>query len=166
MTKKLEKILDNAKKEITSDLLLAIGFSVEQDGYLINGDTCTRFEFNGRYLRSTLYGNPMIHHGDIEFDIFNVRLMQNVLNFVLNRSTAEDGIYYRLYHEDRRSSIDPSNNYVESNLTIGSSIEDISTNYYSNESYKYIEAMFKVTNNDQFIDFLKEYDNPEFKNIR
>ena len=166
MTKKLEKMLDNAKKEITSDLLLAIGFSVEQDGYLLNGDTCTRFEFNGRYLRSTLYGNPMIHHGDIEFDIFNVRLMQNVLNFILNRSTVEDGIYYRLYHEDRRSSMDPSNYNVESNLTIGSSVEDITTDYYINESYKYIEAMFKVTNNEQFIDFLKEYDNPEFKNIR
>ena len=165
MTKKMEKLFKESKLEITDLLLLAIGFSVEKDGYLINGDTCNRFEFNGRYIRSTLHGNPMIHHGDIEFDIFNVRLMQNLLNFVLNRSTVEDGIYYRLYHEDRKV-IDKTNNLTKSNLTIENSNADIITDYYNNDSYKYIEAMFRVANNDQSVEALRRLDYPEFKNIR
>ena len=38
MTKKMEKLFKESKLEITDLLLLAIGFSVEKDGYLINGD--------------------------------------------------------------------------------------------------------------------------------
>ena len=144
---------------------MAIGFSVEKDGYLINGDTCNRFEFNGSYIRSTLHGNTITNHWYIEFDIYKLRLMHNLLNFIVNRSSIEDGIYYRLYHEDRKV-IDKTNNLTKSNLTIGNSNADIITDYYNNDSYKYIEAMFRVSNNDQSVEVLRRSDYPEFKSIR
>ena len=62
--------------------------------------------------------------------------------------------------------IDKTTNLIKSNLTIGNSNADIITDYYNNDSYKYIEAMFRVANNDQSVEALRRLDYPEFKNIR
>lgn len=161
MTNSLMKKREETKKLITSNLLLAIGFSVNENGYIIDTDTYTRFEFNGKHIRTTLFGNPITHYGDIELDIFNTRLMVTLLNFIMSRSTSEDGIYYRLYHEEKIN--DSKTNLQKSRLVIGSSNGNINTEYYFNDSFKYIESMFKISNADNFIVDLINGDNPGYK---
>lgn len=161
MNNTLMRQKEEAKKMITSNLLLAIGFSVNENGYIIDTDTCTRFEFNGKHIRTTLFGNPITHYGDIELDIFNTRLMMTLLNFVMSRSTSEDGIYYRLYHEEKIN--DTKTNLQKSRLVIGSSNGNITTDYYFNDSFKYIESMLKISNAEDFIVDLCNHDRHEYK---
>lgn len=161
MNNSLMKKREEVKSLITSSLLLAIGFSVNEDGYIIDTDTYTRFEFNGKHIRTTLFGNPITHFGDIELDIFNTRLMMTLLNFVMSRSTSEDGIYYRLYHEEKIN--DTKTNLQKSRLVIGSSNGNIDTDYYFNDSFKYIEAMMKISEADELGRELSKYDDHNFK---
>lgn len=161
MNNSLMKKREEVKALITSSLLLAIGFSVNEDGYIIDTDTYTRFEFNGKHIRTTLFGNPITHFGDIELDIFNTRLMMTLLNFVMSRSTSEDGIYYRLYHEEKIN--DTKTNLQKSRLVIGSSNGNIDTDYYFNDSFKYIDAMMRISEADELAKELTNYDDHNFK---
>lgn len=158
-TKKSLELLANGKQTITRELLLTVGFFVNDTGYIINQDTGAIFEYNGRYLRTTLFGNSMLHHGDTEFDIFNTKMIVGLFNFVVNRSTSEDGIYYRMYHDDKLQEGDN----IKSSLIVGSSEGELRSNYYINDSYKYIDIIYQICNQELQIEHLLQYDLEDYK---
>lgn len=164
MSKKIDKMLYEGRKAITGDLLTVIGLFVDKNGYIIDSDTCKPFEYNGRCLRSTLFGCSITHHGDVEFDAFNVRMIVTLFNFILNRSTNEDGIYYRLSYEEKINV--PNCDFQKSRLILGSSNGDIVSDYYFNDTYKYIDIIYKVCGNgliEEEINNLTTYDYIEYK---
>ena len=159
-----KKVLEEGRKYITGDLLTVIGLFVDNNGLIIDSDSCKPFEYNGRCLRSTLFGCNITHHGDIEFDIFNVRMITTLFNYVLNRSTSEDGIYYRLSYEEKISV--PDSDYQKSRLIVGSSVNTLTSNYYFNDTFKYIDIIYRICDNGmimQEMNNLSTYDYIEYK---
>ncbi len=159
-TKQNVSYLEQGKKQITTDLLFAIGCYIDTDGYIINEETSERFQFNGRYLRSVLLGNSINHYGDIELDIFNTKLVSSILDWELKRSSIENGVYYRMYN----SEVIDTPSGLRSKLTLSSTEKVYISNSYLNDSYKYIDIIYRLCYSpDSALDHLLQYDLEDYK---
>lgn len=158
-TKKNLEYLEIGKKIITEQFLFAIGCYIGNDGYLLDQTTGLRYNCNGRWIRTRSFGNTIIHTGDIELDIFNYKIVSIIFNQELNRISSEDGIYFRLYQEERKQDGD----YIRSAIVLKSSESDYISNYYLNESYKYIDILFRICGMIPQIDLLSQYDLEDYR---
>ena len=158
-TKKNIEYLYQGKKSIIEQFIFAIGCYVSADGYILDQTTGLRYSCNGKWIRTRMFGSDLMQSGDMELDLFNNKTISSIFNQELNRISKEDGIYFRLYQEEKKQEGD----YIKSALKLKSSEGDYTSNYYLIDSYKYIDILFRICGMIPQIDLLLQYDLEDYK---
>lgn len=134
MTKKelnfLKEEKNNLEKNINSMLIMALGYTVDQKGYLMDQDTMHRIQFFNKNLKFS--DNVQFHRNDIEFNpMENFKLMQSIIEVYLHNKDDEVRVFF----------IDSSSC---AHIRTNEGLEHVSSSYPNYPLLGYIELIFNI----------------------
>lgn len=137
--------------DLEYQLLLAIGLSVDTNHNLIDQDYGTIIYLNGKNIKSNRGTiEPFIRKTDVYFDpINNVKLMRTLFQYFINKINDLDNRYFSVFFP-----VYKDNGLIS--IEIKSELESFKSDYFYNESLRYIDLIFKISGYN-FID-VKQYD--------
>jgi hypothetical protein len=139
--------------ELVYKLLQEIGIDIDGNNILVDQDTQMVIYFNGKKVKYRLDGSPIpIGKNDIYFDpINNVKLMNTLFLYYINKLQTLDGIYYNIFYPVALQD-GSGKGYIE----IKGPNTIIRSGLYFNDCLKYIDLLFRLSG-EQFVD-LSMYD--------
>lgn len=166
MTKKQRLEIENKIKEIelkvNSMLLIALGFDVSDNGYLVDQDTLQRVKLGYHFLKFNNSNETTIplHKNDILFNPLNNRKLANSLfELFLKKEEVDDDLFVRVYFTEE----------VESKYVLKIILENnqgtLMSEPFRNQLYCYAEcivSMYDVNDVGMIGNLLKELE--ELKN--
>lgn len=166
MTKKQRLEIENKIKEIelkvNSMLLIALGFDVSDNGYLVDQDTLQRVKLGYHFLKFNNSNETTIplHKNDILFNPLNNRKLANSLfELFLKKEEVDDDLFVRVYFTEE----------VESKYVLKIILENnqgaLMSEPFKNQLYCYVEcivSMYDVNDVGMIGNLLKELE--ELKN--
>lgn len=137
--------------ELEYQLLLAIGLSVDVNHNLIDQDYGTIVYLNGKNIKAKRGSiEPFIRKTDVYFDpINNVKLMRTLFQYFINKINNLDNRYFSVFFP-----VSKENGLIS--IEIKSELECFKSDYFYNESLRYIDLIFKISGYD-YIN-IKQYD--------
>lgn len=137
--------------ELEYELLLAIGLSVDSNCNLIDQDYGTIVYLNGKNIKAKRGAiEPFIRRTDVYFDpVNNVKLMRTLFQYFINKINDLDNRYFSVFFPVFK---DNGSTAIE----IKSETESFRSDYYYNESLRYIDLIFKISGYE-YVD-MKKYD--------
>ena len=128
--------------ELTYELLNELELTLTPDGKIYDKTTNNILSFNGMIMKASTNPNEINYpgEGEIGFDIdSNVRIATTLFGNFLQRK-IDSGMPFRSYSNEEKTDKDDN---IMSNLTVKfDNDREISTDYYYNKCFKFIEMMF------------------------
>lgn len=137
--------------DLEYQLLLTIGLSVDTNHNIIDQDYGTIVYLNGKNIKAKRGSvEPFIRKTDIYFDpLNNMKLMRSLFQYFINKINDLDNRYFSVFFP-----VYGDNGLVS--VEIKSETESFKSDYFYNESLRYIDLIFKISGYDHIN--LKPYD--------
>lgn len=137
--------------DLEYQLLLTIGLSVDANHNLIDQDYGTIVYLNGKNIKVKRGPvEPFIRKTDIYFDpLNNMKLMRSLFQYFINKIHDLDNRYFSVFFP-----VYGDNGAIA--IEIKSETESFKSDYFHNESLRYMDLIFKISGYDHIN--LKQYD--------
>lgn len=146
------------KNPLNKVIMEEIGLTVDSSNRVMDQDTRAILSYKDKNMKYSSQNSVTLTNQDIIFDpASNKTVMGSLFNHFLGKIEEEDGTYVSLHYEKRNE----ENN--SSALVAVVNGEEVCTDYYNNDSLKYVE-MIKHLNEAEDTD-LHSYDSESVPNI-
>ena len=139
--------------DLTVKLMQEIGLDIDNNKHIVDQDTGSLLQFNGKNLKFVENEEEFIPRGDAAFDpIGNPKLMNHLFSYYTSKIHDEDGRYVNIYYP-----VQDSKDVKKGAIELKEEKENIklrSENYY-NDSLKYMDLILQLNGEDGN---LSEYD--------
>lgn len=141
------------ERELNNDILRVSGFMIDSNTCnVLDEETFESVVLNGKNMRYSPDGKShALYHSDAIFNpIENRKQAGDLFKLFLSKEEEENGFYCKTFY-DKRDKEDEQKASIEMRTDEGIFQSD----YYYNESLRYIDLMMKISNYDSNIDLHK-----------
>lgn len=139
------------KDPLNKVIMEDIGLTVDSNNRVMDQDTREYLSYRDKNMKFSSQNSVTLTNQDIIFDpITDKAVMGSLFNHYLGKIEEEDGVYVALHYEQR------SEDGKSTALVAKVDNQEITTDYYKNDSLKYVE-MIKRLNGDSDYN-MKDYD--------